>query len=222
MPLNLWAPAGAGLPATLQSVLQVGQQFTKLYANGARQGVIRAIDLHVEAIPQRVQVTLQEAHIVSGDLVHAGDAVEIEATLQPWQQPERNVRIVFRLPPRLAEGNLRLLVSDAATLDHALQQSRPNAPPPDVEAVVAEARNQHPADHIYVTLLTPDAQGQIEGAVLTGLPLSMANALEPLRNSQNASLNGESAELTADAAVDGVLSGFEVLSLHIESGGGLN
>ena len=119
-------------------------------------------------------------------------------------------------------GNLRLLVSDAATLDRALEQPRPNAPPPDVAEILAEARNQHPADRIYVTLLVPDAQGELEGEALTSLPLSMANALEPLRNSQNASLNGESAELAADAPAGGVLSGFEVLNLHIEPGGGLN
>ncbi len=222
MPLDIWAPAGTGIPATLQSVLQAGQQFTRLYANGARQGVIRAINLHLQAIPERVQVMLEQAHIVSSDMVHAGDMVEIEATLQPWQQPERNVRIAFRLPPRLPEGNLRVLVSDAGTLDRALLQSRPNAPPPDVAAVVAEARNQHPADRIYVTLLTPDAQGEVGGEPLTSLPLSMANAMEPLRNAQSASLNGESAEPAADAPAGGVLSGFEVLDLHIEPGGGLN
>ncbi len=222
MPLDIWASAGSGLPATLLSVLQAGQQFTRLYTNGARQGAVRAIDLHVQAVPERVQVTLEQAHIVSSDMVHAGDSVEIEATLQPWQQAERNVRIAFRLPSRLAEGNLRVLVSDAATLDRTLHEPRANAPPLDVAAVVAEARNQHPADRIYVTLLTPDAQGEIEGDALTSLPLSMANAIEPLRNTQNASLNGESAELAADAPAGGVLSGFEVLNLHIEAGGGLH
>lgn len=222
MPLDIWAPAGAGIPATLQSVLAAGQQFTQLYANGARQGTIRAIYLHVQAIPERVGITLEQAHIVSSDLVHAGDTVEVEAMLQPWQQPERNIRIAFKLPARLAEGNVRLLVSDAATLDRALYQTRLNAPPPDVATVVAEARSRHPADRIYVTLLAPDAQGEMEGQPLTVLPLSMANAMEPLRNTQNASLNGESAELAGDAPVGGVLSGFEVLNLHIEPGGGLN
>lgn len=222
MPVDLWSPAGAGLPATLQSVLQAGQQFTRLYTNGARQGVIHAIDLHIEAIPQRIQVTLQQAHVVSSDLVHAGESVEVEATLQPWQEPERNIRIAFKLPARLAQGNLRVLVSDAATLDRALNQPRLNAPPPDVAEIVAQARNQHPADRIYVTILTPDAQGEVEGEALTNLPLSMANTVESLRNSQGASLNGESAELAAEAPVGGVLSGFEVLNLHIEPGGGLN
>ena len=222
MPLDLWAPAGSGAPASLEAVLLAGQQFTRLYANGARRGTIRKVDLHIVAVPRRVLVSLEQAHIVSGDIAHAGDTVEIEATLQPWQQPERNLRVAFKLPTRLAAGNLRLLVSDGATLDRALYQPRLNAPPPDLDPVLAEARNQHPADRIYVSLLAPDAQGELQGQALTSLPLSMANALEPLRNAQSASINGESAELAAEAPAGGVLSGFQVLNLHIQPGGGLN
>jgi hypothetical protein len=222
MPLDLWAPAASGLSASMQTVLLAGQQFTRLYSNGARQGVIRQIDLHVQAVPRRLLVTLERVHFVSGDIVHAGDTVEVEATLRPWQEPERNVRIAFRLPSRLGAGNLRLLVSDGATLDRTLRQPQLNAPQADLEAILAEARDRHPADRIYVTLLAPEAQGELEGHTLTGLPLSMANALEPLRNTQNASLNGESAELAAEAPAGGVLTGFQVLDIHIEPGGGLD
>jgi hypothetical protein len=222
MPLNLWAPAASGFPASMQTVLLVGQQFTRLYANGARQGVIRQIDLHIQAVPRPALVTLEQVHFVSGNIAHAGDTVEIEATVRPWQEPERNVRIAFRLPARLAAGNLRLLVSDGATLDRTLLQPRLNAPPADLATVLAEARDQHPADRIYVSLLAPEAQGELEGQTLTGLPLSMANALEPLRNTQNASLNGESAELAAEAPAGGVFTGFQVLNIHIEPGGGLD
>lgn len=222
MPLDLWAPASAGTPASMQTVLQAGQQFARLYTNGARQGEILRIDLHAQAVPRRVLVQLEQAHFISSDMAHAGDTVEIEATLRPWQQPERNVRIAFQLPARLAPGNLRLLVSDGATLDRTLLQPRLNAPPADLATVLAEARDQHPADNIYVSLLAPEAQGELEGETLTGLPLSVANALEPLRNTQNASLNGESAELAAEAPAGGVLTGFQVLNLHIEPGGGLN
>jgi hypothetical protein len=203
----------------MQTVVLAGQQFTRLYSNGARQGVIRQIDLHVQAVPRRVLVTLERVQFVSSDIAHAGDTVEIEATVRPWQEPERNVRIAFKLPARLAAGNMRLLVSDGATLDRTLLQPRPNAPPADLVTVLAEARDQHPADRIYVSLLAPETQGELEGETLTSLPLSMANALEPLRNTQNASLNGESAELAAEAPAGGVLSGFQVLTLHIGPGG---
>jgi len=222
MPLDLWAPAASGLPAAIQTVMLAGQQFTRLYSNGARQGVIRQVDLHIQAVPRPMQVTLERAHFVSGNIAHAGDTVEVEATLRPWQEPERNVRIAFHLPARLAAGNLRLLVSDGATLDRTLLQPRPNAPPADLATVLAQARDQHPADRIYVSMLAPEAQGELGGNTLTSLPLSMANALEPLRNTQNASLNGESAELAAEAPAGGVLSGFQVLNIHIEPGGGLN
>jgi hypothetical protein len=222
VPLDVWAPAGDAAPASLQAAILAGQNFNRLYSNGARRGMVRSIDLHIEAVPRRVQVTLEQAHLVSSDIAHAGDTVEVEATLRPWQQAERNVRIAVKLPARLAEGNLRLLVSDGATLDRTLLQPRLNAPPPDMVSVLTQARDQHPADRIYVSLLAPETQGEVNGQTLTSLPLSFANALEPLRNAQDASLNGESAEVAAEAPAGGVLSGFQILNLHIEPGGGLN
>jgi hypothetical protein len=225
VPLDQWAAADAGLaPAPMMAALLAGQQFQQLYSNGARQGAVRAIDLHVQAVPRHVQVTLEEARVVSGNIIHAGDTVQVEATLRPWQQPERNVRISVKLPARLASGSLRLLVSDGATLDRTLQQPRLNlgTPAPDLAAVLAEARNRHSADQIYVSLLAPETQGEINGETLTSLPLSMANALESLRNAQAAGLNGESAEVAGEAPADGVLTGFQILNVHIEPGGGLD
>lgn len=222
VPVDVWASAGDGAPASMLAALQAGDHFSRVYTNSARQGMIREIDLHVQALPRRVQVALSRARVISSDIVHAGDTIQVEATLRPWQQPERNVRILVKLPARLAPGNLRLLVSDAATLDRTLLQPRIPAPQPDLGAVLAEARDQHAADRIYVSLLAPETQGELRGQTLTSLPLSVANALEPLRNEQNAGLNGESAEVAGEAPAGGVLSGFQVLNLHIDPGGGLN
>jgi SpoIVB peptidase S55 len=225
VPLDEWAAADANLvPTPMMAAIEAGAEFQQLYSNGARQGVVRQIDLHVEAVPRHVQVALEQARVVSSNLIHAGDTIEIEATVRPWQQPERNVRVSVTLPSRLASGNLRLLVSDGPTLDRTLLQPHLGAgtPPADLAAVLAEARHQHPADRIYVSLLAPETQGEVEGQTLTSLPLSIANALEPLRNSQDASLNGESAELAGQAPAGGVLSGFQILNVHIEPGGGLN
>ena len=92
----------------------------------------------------------------------------------------------------------------------------------DLDTVLAQARRKHPADRIYVSLLVPETQAGMDGQTLTGLPLSVANALEPLRTAQDVNLNGESAEVEADAPAGGVLSGFQILNLRIEPGGGLN
>ena len=165
---------------------------------------------------------MESVRLASSSIVHAGDTVTVEATLQPWRQAERNVRIAVKLPGRLGAGNLRLLVSDAGTLDRTLDQPRQQTHAPDLETALAHARSLHPADRVYVSLLVPETQAGMEGKTLSSLPLSVANVLEPLRAAQDASLNGESAELEADAPAGGVLNGFQVLNLRIEPGGGLD
>jgi hypothetical protein len=221
-PLDLWAAGSGMLPPQLSAAMQTGESFMRLYANGTRQGAVRAIDLDVEAIPRNLQVALEGARVVSGDMVRAGDRVVIEATLHPWQQPARNVRIPITIPAGLQAGNVRVLVSDSGTLDRTLDQPKMQARPDTLDTALAEARQLHPADRVYVSLLAPVTQAQMQGQTLTGLPLSMANALEPLRSGQDVSLSGESASLAGQAQAGGVLSGFQILTLHIDDGGGLD
>ena len=68
----------------------------------------------------------------------------------------------------------------------------------------------------------PETQAGVGGQTLSSLPLSVANALEPLRNSQDVNLNGESAVVAGQAPAGGVLNGFQILNLRVEAGGGLN
>jgi len=221
-PLDLWTAGGEGLGAALEMAVRTGDQFSRLFSSGSRQGMVRAVTLDVTAIPNRVGVELVSAKIESSDMVHAGDTVVVEATIRPWRQPTRDVRIRVKLPARLQSGNLRLLVSDAGTLDRTLDQPRMQSHPPNLETTLALARRQHPADRLYVSLLMPETQAGMEGQTLTGLPLSMANALEPLRTAQEATLNGESAVVAGEAPAGGLLSGFALLNLRVEAGGGLN
>jgi hypothetical protein len=221
-PLDLWATPSDAMAAPMQAAVLVGEHFTRLYSNGARQGTVRTIDLHVEEVPRRLQVELEAARLVSGDTAHAGDTILIEATIRPWQQPARNVRISVTLPARLEAGNLRLLVSDSGTLDRALDQPHFSGRPPDLDSVLAQYRRLHPADRVYVSLLMPEAQAGISGETLTSLPLSVANALEPLRSAQEAGLNGESAVVAGATPIGGILYGFQVINLQIEPGSGLN
>ncbi len=219
-PLDHWATGADG--AAMETAVTAAEQFAHLYSNGTRLGAVRAINLDVEAIPHRVDVELESARLISGNIVHAGDTVTIEATLRPWQQPARNLRIPVKLPTRLGAGNLRLLVSDAGTLERALEQPRQPSHAPDMDSALAQARRRLPQDRLYVSLLVPETQAGLHGQTLSSLPLSVANTLEPQRAAQDASLNGESAERETDMPAGGVLSGFQLLNIRIEPGGGLD
>jgi len=222
VPLDEWVSASDAGPAPLLLALQTVGRFARIYSNNTRLGAIRSIDFHVEAFPQRVQLRLEAARILTGDIVHAGDTVMVEATLRPFQQPAQNLRIAVKLPSRLTAGNLRILVSDAGTLDRTLNQPLFSGHPVDLETVLAQDSAKHPANCIYVSLLVPETQAGIRGQTLTSLPLSVANALEPLRSAQDVNLNGESAAIAAEITAAGPVSGFQILNLRIEPGGGLD
>jgi hypothetical protein len=221
-PLDVWAGGAEGLPPQLATAILAGERFQRLYSNGARLGAVRAVNLDVEAIPRRTSVELASARFASGNIVHAGDTVTVEATLRPWQQPEKNVRISFKVPARLDSGNVRVLISDAGTLDRTMSQPKLIPRPTDMQTAITEARNQHSGDRVYVSLLVPETQAGMEGQTLSSVPISMANALEPMRTAQDVTLNGESAQVAAEAPAGGVLTGFQVLNLRIEPGGGVD
>jgi hypothetical protein len=206
----------------MMAALQTGEKFAKFYSNSARHGTMRSINLQVEAIPRRIGIELESARLISGNIVHPGDTITVEATVRPWQQAERNVRIPVTLPSRLQSGTVRVLVSDGAVLDRTLDQPRMMPRPQDMETVLSQVSSQHRADRIYVSLLVPETQAGMQGRTLSSLPISMANALESLRAAQDVTLNGESAVVAGEAQAGGVLNGFQVLSLRVETGGGVD
>jgi hypothetical protein len=211
---SLVAPTDA-LPANLQAALALGERFERLYDNAARRTPIESVDLEVAAIPRRLTAEIQSAHTNRIE-VHPGDMVTIDATVLPWHGEARNVRVPVRLPPNLPEGPVRLLVSDGGTLDRLLHPPQFNAQPLDVAATIAQLNSTHPSDQLYVTLLAPEPQAAVEGRTLTAIPLSLANAMEPMKDNKGMVLNGESAVPMAALPMDAVLSGQQVVTLQVE------
>jgi hypothetical protein len=200
----------------------VGDSFNRLYANATRLKSVEGVRLHVEAIPEDLRTELESVRLISSSIVHAGDTVVVEATLRRWEQPARNVRLGFTLPARLQPGNLRLLVSGASSLDRTLDASRPQGHGTSLVAASDRLRGLHSADQLYVSLLMPESQASVAGRTLDSLPLSMANTLESQGSGVDVGLNGESLEVVASTAAEGVLTGQQILSLRVEAGGGLH
>jgi hypothetical protein len=220
-PVNAWGTPGESMAAQLAAALGVADGFNRLYANATRVEPMESVRLHIEVIPRDMRTELESVRLISSSIVHAGDTVEVEATLRPWEQPAQNVRIPFKIPARLEPGMLRLMVGSAATLDRTLEAARPQGQLATEAAAAARLRGLHAADQVYVSLLLPESQASMPGSTLDSLPLSMANTLESQRSGIEVGLHGESIVVAAQAAAGGVLSGQQILSLRVESGGGL-
>ncbi|WP_263356969.1 SpoIVB peptidase S55 [Acidicapsa ligni] len=221
VPVNTWAAPADSMQSQLAAALAVGDDFTRLYANASRLQPVESVNLHIEAIPQDLRTELESVRLVSSGIVHAGGTVELEATIRPWQKPARNVRMSVAIPARLQPGTLRLLVGSAAALDRTLDATRSAGHPASLEAASARLHSLHDAAHLYAALLLPESQASVEGQTLESLPLSMANSMEAEHSGQDVELHGESIFVAAEAPIGGVLNGQQIVTLHVEAGGGL-
>lgn len=216
-PVTTETMVGSGdlVAGNLGAALTVAERFSRLYANPARTAKVLGLQIEIEEYTERKQIQLQSARIAAAT-VRAGEEVTVEATLLPYQGNPRNLRIQVPLPASLPDGTIRLLISDGATLDRILQPSRGGSHILDVNASIAQLQSIHASDRLYVTLLLPSTQAGWEGRTLASLPLSMANVLEPLRAAQDLVLNSESGIPVTSIPVDAVLTGQQVLVLHVQ------
>jgi hypothetical protein len=199
----------------IASALYVNDRFSRLYSNSVEQPEVTGLHLKMEAIPQRRTAVLEGARLGRPE-ARPGETLDIEATLHPYQAEERVLRLKVKLPDSLTPGPLRIVVSDGATLDRLTTQPSMGAGRPMALAdAVAQMNRMHANDRIYVTLLDHTAQAALDAQSLPGVPLSMANVLEPLKAAQKLQLTGESVDEAGSMQTGYAVSGAQVLTLDI-------
>ena len=207
-------------PGAINAALFVGERFMKIYGNAAEQPVVTGMRLKLEAIPERRTAVIDSAQL-STQQARPGDTVEVEAVVHPYQAEARVMRLKVKLPASLTPGSLRVLVSDGATVDRLTAPAATPAGAAGRSAVgladaVAELNGTHENNMVYVTLLDHAAQAVLESGPLESIPLSMANVLGPLKDTQKMQLTGESVVAAGQMETDYAVSGSQVLTLLIQ------
>jgi hypothetical protein len=201
-------------PGTINAALLVNDRFNKVYGNALEQPVVTGVRLKAEAIPARMTAVLESARL-SRIEARAGDEIEVEATLHPYQAEAKMVRVKVKLPADLAPGTMRVVVSDGATVDRLTTRTGPQHTLGLADAV-AELNRMHANDRVYVTLLNHATQAVLEGEVLPTVPISMANVLEPLKDAQKMQLTAESVVEAGSTEAGYAMSGSQVLNLLVK------
>jgi hypothetical protein len=201
-------------PGTINTALLVNDRFSKVYENALDQPTVTGVKLKVEALPARMTAVVESARLSRME-ARPGDEIEVEAVLHPYQADARMVRVKVKLPAELTPGSMRILVSDGATVDKLMTHG-PSQQQVGLTDTVAALNRLHPNDRVYVTLLDHAAQAVVEGEALPVVPLSMANVLEPLKESQKMQLTGESVVEAGSVEAGYAVSGSQVLSLLVK------
>ena len=215
---GIMAPSEAGSGA-VAAAMYVSERFDRLYSNTLEQPEVTGLRLKMEAIPARLTAVLEGARLGETE-ANAGQTLDVEATLHPYGAEARVVRLKVKLPETLTPGPLRIVVSDGATLDRLTTPAAAGvfggaAHPMALEDTVAQMNRAHANDRVYVTLLDHTPQAQLDAESLPGVPISMANVLEPLKAAQKVQLTGESVVEAGSIATDYAVSGSQVLTLNV-------
>ncbi|HEX3571027.1 MAG TPA: SpoIVB peptidase S55 domain-containing protein [Acidobacteriaceae bacterium] len=198
------------------AALFVNDRFSRLYANSVEQPDIAGLKLRLEAIPERHTAILESARLDQMQ-AHPGDTLDVEATLHPYAAEPRVVRLKAKLPDDLTPGLLRVVISDGATVDRLSTASGLGGQHAvSMADTVAQMNRLHSNDGVYVTLLDHSPQAALDTQALPGVPLSMANVLEPLKSTQKMQLTGESAIEAGSAQTDYAITGAQVLTLEVQ------
>jgi hypothetical protein len=201
-------------PGAINAALYVNDRFSRLYSNAMEQPQITGLRLRMEEIPERLSAVLEGARLGRTE-VRAGETLEIEATVHPYQSDAHVARLKVKLPDTLTPGPMRIVVSDGATLDRLTMPAGQAAHPVALADAVAQMNRLHANNRIYVTLLDHTAQAALDAQSLPEVPLSMANVLEPLKASQKMQLTGESVVEAGSVETGYAVTGSQVLTVDV-------
>ncbi|HUR37717.1 MAG TPA: hypothetical protein VM009_07860 [Terriglobales bacterium] len=211
---NMYSPGDAA-NTTSAVAISVGDKFGRIYDNAYQVPDIKGIELDFDVVRERRWARLESART---DVTEArpGEDVVVEVVLRPYRG-ERVVRqIPVRIPTSTPKGNLRILVSDADTLDRARRGNAAFSRKLDLTATIAGLNKERTNTRLYVSLLEANPQAIVEDKVMPALPLSVMNVMDGLRGTQDMIVSSESAVNESSTPMDFVVSGAQVITLRVK------
>jgi SpoIVB peptidase S55 len=211
---NMFSPVDA-TPTAYAVAMSLGEHFGRIYDNPFEAPSIGGVNLEFDLERERHSAVLESART---DVTEArpGDEITIEAVLRPYRGERFVRRIPVRVPTSVPKGTLRILVSDAETLDHAHKGTPTMGRRLDLNSTIELLNKEHLNDHLYVSLLEANPQATVEDKVMPAVPLSVMNVMEGMRATQEMVVFNESAVNESSTPVGYVVNGSQIISLSIK------
>ena len=211
---NMFSPVDAN-PTAYSVAMSLGEHFGRIYDNPFEAPTVSGVNLEFDLEPERRAAVLESART---DVTEArpGDEITIEAVLRPYRGDRIVRRIPVRVPTSAPKGSLRILVSDAETLDRARRSTPAMGRRMDLHSTIEVLNKEHLNDHLYVSLLEANPQATVEDKVMPAVPLSVMNVMEGMRATQEMVVFNESAVNEASTPVGYVVSGAQIISVSIK------
>lgn len=213
---NMFTPTDFLFPDSLFLALSLADTFGRIFNNTFEQPNVEDISLSVELLAERRQATIEQAWADKSE-VRPGDMLTITTMLRPYRGRRFTQDVKLRVPPNTARGDLRILVSDAETLNrfrfylYGLGAQRLTSLEQMIQLLNRTRRN----DLLYVTMSQMSPTLVVEDKILPSVPLSQMNVLDQRRVPGGSLLFWESTIAEASEPMDQAITGAQYIVVSV-------
>jgi hypothetical protein len=193
-----------------------GDKFNRLYNNAVQIPSLEDATVTVDLLPERRVATIENAWTPNVD-VRPGDEIPVKVFLRPWRGERIERDFTLKLPPGIAKGEHRILLSDAQTANHMQSLAVAANHYIDVPQLVSLLNQERSNNRLYVSLVDSNPTAYYEDKTLPSLPASVLNVMEAGRPMAQTMLTSpESAREQMSLDFDYVVNGSYTLRLSVK------
>ena len=204
------------MPAPMLLAGWWGDKFNRLYLNAVKTPRLKRVSVTVDLLPERRVATLENAWVASPE-VRPGEEVPVKVFLRPYrgERLERDFKV--QIPPGLAKGDHRILLSDADTLNRMQSMAGFLNRYMDLPQTVSLINQERSNNKLYVSLLQSSPTAYYDDKTLPSLPSSVLNVMQAGRASSRPVItSSESASEQMSLPFDYVVSGSYSLRITVK------
>lgn len=206
---------GENVPAPFALASSLGDRFGRIFDNPLERAKIAGVSLDVNVEKDRRTAVLESVRTDVNE-VRPGEEITVEAVLRPYRGERIVRRVRVHVPSSAPKGSLRVLVSDADTLERMRRLSPAVSQKLDLHSTISLLNREHRNDYLYVALLEANPQATVQDKIMPAMPLSVINVMEGMRATQEMMVFGESAVNESATQVGYVVHGSQVLGLTVK------
>jgi len=213
---NMFAPNDFGIPDGLFVAIMVQQMFQRVYTNPYELPKVTGVNVSVESIPERRQGFIENAWTDRTE-AEPGEQVRVKVQIRPY----RGTPFLEEVPvtiPMAARGTLRVVVSDADTLNRMSNGMAFSglARLAGLEQLIRVLNRERRNNRLYVALMQPAPTLLVEDKQLPNAPLSEIEVLRPGHTIGGPTLLQESLAGEWSVPMNQVISGQQSLQIKVK------
>ena len=192
----------------------VGNKVQRVFAGTGETPRIERVELTVDLLPKRLLALVENAWL-ERTRVRPGEQVEGRVVLRPYRGDPIERSFQVKIPAAAPKGRLRVLISDAQTLDRGTRRAGARNRFMSLSETVSLLNKEHGNHQLFVTLRRPEATAHLDDKTLPNLPQSVLNVMQGTAR-RRLFVERESTLDQSVMSFDSIVSGRQTIDIEVQ------